>query len=80
MQVFAVRTVTVRSSAGTLVFHKRAGQHFAEQPETAEESAAQLKIWIAGHNHHSKTKARKAELSLSATYNSFRDGFWLRRF
>ena len=44
-----------------LVFHKRARQHFAEQPETAEESAAQLKIWIAGHNHHSKTEAGKAE-------------------
>jgi hypothetical protein len=72
MQDLAVRTVAVRSSAGTLVFHKRAGQHFAEQSETAEESAAQLKIWIAGHNHHSKTEARKVEPRPSETQNSFR--------
>jgi hypothetical protein len=39
MQVLAVRTVAVRSSAGTLVLHKRAGQHFAEQPETAEHNS-----------------------------------------
>jgi len=44
MQAFAVGTVAVRSPAGTLIFHKRAGQHVAEQSETPDESTAQLKI------------------------------------
>ena len=62
------------------MLHKRAGQHFAEQPETAEEPAAQLKIGIAGHNPHSKTEAGEMELRLSETYNSFQTRLVVKRF
>src|SRR5438046_1845452 len=37
----AVRTVAVRSPAGALIFHKRAGQHFVEPSETPDELTAQ---------------------------------------
>jgi hypothetical protein len=49
MQAFAVGTVAVRSPAGALILHKRAGQHFAEQSETSDELTAQLQIGIASH-------------------------------
>ena len=49
MQGFAVRAVTVRPSARAFILHKRAGQHFAEKSETADEFTAGLEIGIASH-------------------------------
>jgi hypothetical protein len=58
--------VAVRSPAGALIFHKRAGQHFAEPSETPDELTAQLQIGIGSHKDsdtHSKAEARKSEVS-----------------
>ncbi|MGA7924430.1 MAG: hypothetical protein WCA20_00365 [Candidatus Sulfotelmatobacter sp.] len=44
VQVFAVGAMTGGFAAGTLAFDKRAGQHFAESPEAADEFAAQFQV------------------------------------
>jgi hypothetical protein len=51
VQAFAVRTMTTGSAAGALAFDKRAGQHFAESPEAADELAAQFQVGFVGWSH-----------------------------
>jgi len=48
VQVFAVGTMTVGPAAGTFAFDKRAGQHFAEITEAADEFAAQFQVGFDG--------------------------------
>jgi hypothetical protein len=40
--------MTVGPAAGTFAFDKRAGQHFAERTEAADEFAAQFQVGLAG--------------------------------
>src|SRR5205807_10671904 len=47
MQAFAVGTMTVGPAAGASAFDKRAGQHFAESTEAADEFAAQFQVGFA---------------------------------
>jgi hypothetical protein len=51
VQAFAVGTMTGGLATGPLAFDKRAGQHFAEQTEAADEFAAQFQIRFAGWFH-----------------------------
>ena len=51
VQALAVSAMTVGSAAGTLAFDKRAGQHFAERTEAANELAAQRQVGLAGRFH-----------------------------
>ena len=47
MQTFAVGTMTAGPAAGARAFDKRAGQHFAESIEAADEFAAQSQVGFA---------------------------------
>ena len=51
MKVFAVGAMTIRAAAGTLPFDERAGQHFTERTEAANEFAAQFQAGVAGRFH-----------------------------
>jgi hypothetical protein len=48
VQAFAVGAMTGGLATGPLAFDKRAGQHFAEQTEAADEFAAQFQVGFAG--------------------------------
>src|SRR5258708_250417 len=48
VQAFAVGAMTVGLAAGASAFDKRAGQHFAESAEAADEFAAQFQVGFAG--------------------------------
>jgi hypothetical protein len=48
VQAFAVGAMTGGLATGPLAFDKRAGQHFTEQTEAADEFAAQFQIGNAG--------------------------------
>src|SRR5919109_5623074 len=41
--------MTVGPAANALTFHKRAGEHFAERAQAADESATGLEIGVAKH-------------------------------
>src|SRR5438034_9913891 len=51
VQAFAVGAMTVGLAAGASAFDKRAGQHFAESTEAADEFAAQFQVGFAGRFH-----------------------------
>ena len=51
MQVVAVGAMTVGPAASALAFDKRAGQHFAESTEAADELAAELQVGFARRLH-----------------------------
>ena len=51
VKVLAVGAMAVGPAAGAFAFDKRAGQHFAERTEAADEFAAQFQVGIAGWFH-----------------------------
>ena len=51
VQAFAVGAMSGGLATGPLAFDKRAGQHFAEQTEAADEFAAQFQVGFAGWFH-----------------------------
>jgi hypothetical protein len=51
VEALAVGTMTSRAAASAFAFYKRAGQHLAQSAETADESAAQFQVGVAGRLH-----------------------------
>jgi hypothetical protein len=51
VEALAVGAMTVGPAAGPLAFDKRAGQHFAQRAEAADESAAKFQVRFAGRFH-----------------------------
>jgi hypothetical protein len=48
VQAFAVGAMAVGAATGAGAFDKRAGQHFAESTEAADEFAAQFQVGFGG--------------------------------
>jgi hypothetical protein len=59
VQAFAGGAITGGPATGPLAFDKRAGQHFAEQTEAADEFAAQFQVGIVGCFPVTLTKVSK---------------------
>jgi hypothetical protein len=54
--------MTAGAAAGALAFDKRAGQHFAESPEAADELAAQFQVGFVGRSQYDiYTSVRNAQ-------------------
>src|SRR5258708_30033176 len=51
MKAFSVSAMAVGTTTGAFAFDKRAGQHFAERAEAADEFAAQFQVGFAGRFH-----------------------------
>ena len=51
VQALAVGAMTVGPAASAFAFDKRAGQHFAESTEAADEFAAEFQVGFAGRFH-----------------------------
>ena len=51
VKALAVGATTVGAAAGAIAFDKRAGEHFAERTEAADEFAAQFQVGIAWRPH-----------------------------
>jgi len=51
VQAFAVGAMTAGLAAGALALDKRAGQHFAQSPQAADEFAAQFQAGFVGRLH-----------------------------
>ena len=51
VKALSVSAMAVGPATGAFAFDKRAGQHFAERAEAADEFAAQFQVGFAGHFH-----------------------------